>query len=138
MYSGSAPGGATEIGEGQSLGFRIDRQISPTEGLSIGAEQLIHFDGLTDTGRDIYLTLSKAVWSNNKTYQFPLDIYTVGIATGRMAEGNIKFLCSDLFGGSGTEVYNQEDYAGHQFFLFQGFLIKISQHFLNIIVNGFC
>ena len=107
VYSGSAPGGATEIGEGQSLGFRIDRQISPTEGLSIGAEQLIHFDGLTDTGRDIYLTLSKAVWSNNKTYQFPLDIYTVGIATGRMAEGNIKFLCSDLFGGSGTEVYNQ-------------------------------
>ena len=77
VYSGNSLGGSTEIGEGQSLGFRIDRQISPTEGLSIGAEQLIHFDGLTDTGRDIYLTLSKAVWSNNKTYQFPLDIYTV-------------------------------------------------------------
>ena len=107
VYSGSGSGGATEIGEGQSLGFRIDRQISPTEGLSIGAEQLIHFDGLTDSGRDIYLTFSKAVWSNNKTYQFPLDIYTVGIATGRMAEGNIKFLCSDLFGGSGTEINHQ-------------------------------
>ena len=50
------------------------------------------------------MTLSKAIWSKNKTGQFPLDIYTFGVATGRMAEGNIKFLCSDLLGGSGTEV----------------------------------
>ena len=107
VYSGSAFGGKSAIGEGQSLGFRIDRKISPTEGFAFGAEQFLHFDGLTDTGRDIYLTLSKAFWSNNKTGQFPLDIYTVGIATGRMAEGNIKFLCSDLFGGSGTEVAHQ-------------------------------
>ena len=106
VYSGSAFGGDSAIGEGQSLGFRIDRKISSTEGFSFGAEQFLHFDELTDTGRDIYLTLSKALWSNNKTGQFPLDIYTVGVATGRMAEGNIKFLCSDLFGGSGTEVSN--------------------------------
>ena len=72
---------------------------SPTEGFSFGAEQLLHFDGLTDTGRDIYLTLSKALWSSNKKGQFPLDIYTFGFATGKMAEGNIKHLCSDLFGG---------------------------------------
>jgi len=107
VYSGSALGGTTEIGEGQSLGFRIDRKISSTEGFSFGAEQLLHFDGLTDTGRDIYLTFSKALWSNNKADQFPLDIYTFGVATGRMAEGNIKFLCSDLLGGSGTEVLHQ-------------------------------
>ena len=107
IYSGSAMGGSTAIGEGQSLGFRIDREISPTEGFSFGAEQLLHFDGLTDSGRDIYLTLSKALWRNNKTGQFPLDIYTFGVATGRMAEGNIKFLCSDLLGGSGTEVLHQ-------------------------------
>ena len=100
-------GGSTAIGESQSLGFRIDRKISPTEGFSFGAEQLLHFDGLTDTGRNIYLTLSKALWSNNETGQFPLDIYTFGVATGRMAEGNIKFLCSDLLGGSGTEVLHQ-------------------------------
>ena len=107
VYSGSAAGGSSYIGEGQSLGFRIDRKISETEGLSFGAEQLLHFDGLTDTGRDIYFTLSKALWRNNKTGQFPLDIYTFGLATGKMAEGNIKFLCSDLFGGSGTEVLHQ-------------------------------
>ncbi len=107
VYSGTAVGGSTAVGESQSLGFRIDREISPTEGFSFGAEQLLHFDGLTDTGRDIYLTFSKALWSNNKAGQFPLDIYTIGVATGRMAEGNIKFLCSDLLGGSGTEVLHQ-------------------------------
>ncbi len=107
VYSGSATGGSTKIGEGQSLGFRIDRQISETEGFSFGAEQLLHFDGLTDTGRDIYFTLSKALWRNNEKGQFPLDIYTFGLATGKMAEGNIKFLCSYLFGGSGTEVLHQ-------------------------------
>ena len=107
VYSGNATGGSTAAGEGQSLGFRIDRKISPTEGFAFGAEQLLHFDGLTDTGRDIYLTLSKAIWSNNKTGAFPLDIYTFGFATGRMAEGNIKFLCSNLLGGSGTEINHQ-------------------------------
>ena len=105
VYSGKMHGsGDTAIGEGQSLGFRFDRKISPTAGFAFGAEQLLHFDGLTDTGRDIYLTASKALWSNNETGRFPLDIYTFGIATGRMAEGNIKFLCSDLLGGSGTEL----------------------------------
>ena len=107
VYSGSATGGSTNIGEGQSLGFRIDRKISETEGFSFGAEQLLHLDGLTDTGRDIYFTLSKGLWRNNEIGQFPLDIYTFGLATGKMAEGNIKFLCSDLFGGSGTEVLHQ-------------------------------
>ena len=107
IYSGNAPGGGSAIGEGQSLGFRIDRRISSTEGFSFGAEQLLHFDGLTDSGRNIYLTLSKALWANNKIGQFPIDIYTIGIATGRMAEGNIKFLCSNLLGGSGTEVNHQ-------------------------------
>ena len=107
IYSGSGPGGTTAVGEGQSLGFRIDRKLSPTEGFSFGAEQLLHFDGLTDTGRNIYLTLSKALWSNNESGEFPLDIYTFGVATGRMAEGNIKFLCSDFLGGSGTEIHHQ-------------------------------
>ena len=107
VYSGSGPGGTTSIGEGQSLGFRIDRKLSQTEGFSFGAEQLLHFDGLTDTGRDIYFTLSKGLWNDKITGQFPLDIYTFGVATGRMAEGNIKFLCSDLLGGSGTEESHQ-------------------------------
>ncbi len=107
LYSGSEAGGSTNFGEGQSLGFRIDRRISENEGFAFGAEQLLHFDGLTDTGRDIYLTFSKGVWRNNKKGQFPLDIYTFGFATGKMAEGNIKFLCSDFLGGSGTEIKHQ-------------------------------
>ena len=107
VYSGSGFGGDGAIGESQSLGFRLDRKISSTEGFSFGAEQLLHFDGFTDTGRDIYLTASKGLWSNNKIGKFPLDIYTFGIATGRMAEGNIKFLCSDLLGGSGTEFLHK-------------------------------
>ena len=105
VYQGSAAvGGSSTIGEGQSLGFRVDRKISPTEGFAFGAEQLVHLDNKTDTGRDIYLTFSKALWRNNKKDKFPLDIYTFGFATGKMAEGNINFLCSDLLGGSGTEI----------------------------------
>ena len=108
VYSGSSgSGSSSSIGEGQSLGFRIDKKLSATEGFAFGAEQLLHFDGLTDTGRDIYFTFSKAIWRNNNNGKFPLDIYTYGIATGKMAEGNIKFLCSDLLGGSGTEILHQ-------------------------------
>ena len=84
------------------------------------------------------MTLSKAVWSNNETYQFPLDIYTFGIATGRMAEGNIKFLCSDLLGGSGTEVNHQRRLCWAPVFSVSRVFNKNFQHFLNIIVNGFC
>jgi len=107
VYKGSAAGGSTSIGEGQSIGFRRDYRISSTAGFAFGAEQLLHLDGLTDTGRDIYLTVSKAFWNNSIQGKFPLNIYTFGVATGKMAEGNIKFLCSNLFGGSGTEVLHQ-------------------------------
>ena len=43
----------------------------------------------------------------NNIPSFPIYVATAGIATGKMAEGNIKGLCSDLFGGSGTEVNAQ-------------------------------
>ena len=107
VYSGSAKGGDSSIGEGLSLGFRIDKSFSHRSGFAIGGEQLIHFDGLTDTGRDLYITFSKGWWSYNKEGLFPLNIATFGFATGKMAEGNVKGLCSDLFGGSGTEVGHQ-------------------------------
>ena len=84
----------------------ILNKISQTSGYAFGAEQLLHLDGETDTGRDIYLTYSKAIWSSNKE-DFPLSIFTVGAATGKMAEGSVKFFCSDLFGGSGTEIAHQ-------------------------------
>lgn len=106
LYQGSELGGTTSIGEGQSGGFRWDYKLSNNSGIALGAEQLIHFDGLTDTGRNIYLTASKAWWKNDTSGQesFPIDIATAGIGSGRMAIGNIKGLCSDLLGGDGTEI----------------------------------
>ena len=107
VYSGSAPGGQSPFGEGLSMGFRVDKRLSENSGIALGAEQLLHFDGLTDTGRDIYITASKAWWKDNIDQTFPLSIATFGFGTGKMAEGNIKGLCSDLLGGSGTEVRHQ-------------------------------
>ena len=106
VYSGSKsiPGGGTDIGEGLSLGFRLDKKLSDTSGVAFGAEQLVHFNGITDTGRDIYLTASKGWLNNSEKKSFPLTVATFGFATGKMAEGNIKGLCSDLFGGSGIEA----------------------------------
>ena len=39
--------------------------------------------------------------------EFPLRVYTLGLGTGKMAEGNVKGLCSNLFWGSGTEILHQ-------------------------------
>ena len=105
VYQGAARGGGSEIGEGLSLGFRYDRELSDTSGFAFGAEQLLHLDNKTDTGRDIYLTFTKGWWKDiNGINSFPLHTATAGFATGKMAEGNIKGLCSDLLGGAGTET----------------------------------
>lgn len=107
IYQGSAAGGATPFGEGGSLGFRWDYKISKNSGFAFGGEQILHFDGKTDTGRDLYLTYSKAFWSENIDGIFPLNVITAGVGTGKLAEGNIKGLCSDFLGGSGTEILHQ-------------------------------
>ena len=93
----------SRIGEGLSSGFRFDYAISNSSGFAFGAEQLLHFDGLTDTGRDIYATVSKAWWKD----KFPINVATAGFGTGKLGEGSIKGLCSDLLGGSGTEIAAQ-------------------------------
>ena len=107
VYKGDAAGGGTSIREGLSAGFRYDYSLSNSSGVALGAEQLLHFDGVTDTGRDIYLTVSKGWLRKNKDGSFPIDIATFGLATRKMGEGTIKDLCSELFGGSGTEVAAQ-------------------------------
>tara|TARA_B100000989_G_C19515204_1_gene461246 strand:- start:518 stop:1558 length:1041 start_codon:yes stop_codon:yes gene_type:complete len=108
LYQGDdALGGSTSIGEGISSGFRWDYALTKNSGIAFGAEQLIHFDNQTDTGRNLYLTASKSWWRGSDELgrqDFPLDIATAGIGTGRMAVGTVKGLCSDLFGGSGTET----------------------------------
>ena len=109
IYEGPNAGGSTSIGEGLSAGLRFDHSLSETSGIAFGAEQLLHFDGLTDTGRDLYITASKGFWLNKykDLNYFPIIITTAGIGTGKMAEGNVKGLCSDLLGGSGTETRHQ-------------------------------
>ncbi len=101
-------GGGSKIGEGLSGGFRFDYELSDTSGIAFGAEQFFHFDKLTDTGRNIYLTASKGWWSEkyNGVGVFPLYVATGGFGTGRLAVGNVKGLCSDAFGGDGVHINN--------------------------------
>ena len=108
LYSGSQfSGGTTGVGEGLSMGFRIDRALSDSSGLALGAEQLVHFDDTTDTGRDIYITYSKAFWNKKDENVFPLTVLTGGIGTGYLALWeDTQFACSDLFGGAGVDVNN--------------------------------
>jgi len=112
VYSGGeALGGSSDIGEGISAGFRWDYALSNTSGIAFGAEQLLHFDGLTDTGRNIYLIVSKGWWSSGSEGggNFPLHVATAGLGTGRMGVGTIRVLCADILGGSGTEIYAKRD-----------------------------
>ena len=105
VYSGdNFIGGRSPIGDGLSTGFRLDYEISSRSGVSFGAEQLLHFDGKTDTGRDLYLTYSKGWWNQNIEGLFPLYTFTGGIGTGKLAEGAIKGFCSDLLGGNGINI----------------------------------
>ena len=114
LYNGDkAIGGTTGLGEGLSSGFRWDYALSDRSGFAFGAEQLIHFDNDTDTGRNIYLTASKAWWKGKDEFgndSFPLYVGTAGLGTGRMAVGTLKGLCSELFGGSGTEEYIMKNF----------------------------
>tara|TARA_B100000886_G_scaffold333187_1_gene286803 strand:+ start:529 stop:1683 length:1155 start_codon:yes stop_codon:yes gene_type:complete len=111
LYEGNqAAGGSTRVGEGMSAGFRWDKALSETSGFAIGAEQLLHFDGLTDTGRNIYISTSKAWWSvKDNENKFPLYVATAGLGTGRMAVGTVRGFCSGILGGSGTETNNKRN-----------------------------
>ena len=112
IYEGDgALGGSTSIGEGMSAGFRWDYELSNTSGIAFGGEQLLHFDGLTDTGRNFYLTASKAWWSGEYEGKgiFPLYAATAGFGTGRMAIGTVRGLCTDSLGGSGTEITHKRN-----------------------------
>ena len=112
LYEGNEyGGGSTSIGEGLSSGFRWDYALTETSGIAFGAEQLIHFDDTTDTGRNIYLTTSKAWWhsSNQGIDIFPLYVATAGVGTGRMGVGTVRVLCNDILGGSGTETSHKRD-----------------------------
>ena len=106
LYQGSrAAGGGTSVGEGVSAGFRFDYSFTDTLGIAIGAEQLIHFDNFTDTGRDIYLVASKGWWLGDEAGDFPLLTATAGIGTGYLGRNpSLQFGCSDSLGGAGIST----------------------------------
>ena len=108
LYKGDdLPGGKTPIGEGQSMGFRWDYQFNEREGIALGAEQFVQFDDKTDTGRDMYLTYSKAFWNDKNQRIFPLVIFTGGMGTGYFSLWEFtKYACTDLFGGAAVDVNN--------------------------------
>ncbi|MEX1315651.1 MAG: hypothetical protein AB1Z22_00815 [Synechococcaceae cyanobacterium] len=46
---------------GQSLGFRMAWNLTPTTGIAFGGEHIVQLDDTTDLGRNFYLVLSQAV-----------------------------------------------------------------------------
>jgi len=105
LYQGDLAGGGTDFGEGISSGFRWDYKLGNLIGLAIGAEQFFQFDDKTDTGRDIYLSISKAfLLSKNKDY-LPAFVLTGGVGTGYFALWEkTKFACTDAFDGAAVDI----------------------------------
>lgn len=106
VYQGSEfSGGSTSIGDGFSSGFRFDYSLSDTTGIAFGAEQLIHYDDQTDTGRNIYLVFSKGWWLGQFYSSYPLLISTVGLGSGSLAlNPDLNVACIDTPGGAGTST----------------------------------
>jgi len=95
VYQGSNyAGGTTGIGDGFATGFRFDYALSPSSGVALGAEQLIHYDSNNDTGRNLYLVGSKGWWLGGKPGLFPMLVGTAGFGTGRLGDNaNLQFAC---------------------------------------------
>ena len=112
IYQGERfAGGSSKIGEGVSAGFRFDYALSDTAGIAIGAEQLVHFDGFTDTGRDIYLVASKGWWLGGEAGQFPLATATAGIGTGYLGRNPyLQFGCSNFIDAGIAQAGNDTFY----------------------------
>ena len=112
LYQGEGfAGGATRVGEGVSVGFRFDYSFTDTLGIAIGAEQLFHFDSLTDTGRDIYLVATKGWWLGREAGDFPLVTATAGIGTGYLGRNPyLRFGCSNVIDAGIAEVDNPTFY----------------------------
>jgi hypothetical protein len=109
VYQGAGfSGGSTSVGEGFSSGFRLDYNFTDTLGIALGAEQLILYDDKTDTGRNIYLVLSKAWWLGGRPGQYPLFLATGGLGSGSLAlNRDLQIGCVDVPGGAAisTEAY---------------------------------
>lgn len=72
--------GGTSFGEGQSLGFKLSKNITPSLGLTFGANRLIHLDQTTDLPKNLYLMATQIVRTNQKS-DSPIFSFSLGIMT---------------------------------------------------------
>ena len=72
--------------DAQSFGFRAAINLSPTIGLAIGGEQLIHTDNKTDLGHNFYAVLTQAL-PLGPGERPPLLIATSGVGSDFFAYG---------------------------------------------------
>ena len=72
--------GGTSFGEGQSLGFKLSKNITPSLGLTFGANRLIHLDQTTDLPKNLYLMATQIVRTNQKP-DSPIFSFSLGIMT---------------------------------------------------------
>jgi hypothetical protein len=73
--------GGTSFGEGQSLGFRLAKNLTPTFGITFGANRLIHLDRTTDLPKNLYLMGTKVIRTNQKP-----DSPIISISLGIMSD----------------------------------------------------
>jgi hypothetical protein len=85
---------STAFGEGQSLGFRLAKNLSPTLGVSIGANRLIHLDETTDLPKNLYLIGTKVFRLEQKEGSAIISL-SLGLATDVYNErtnlGTVKY-----------------------------------------------
>jgi hypothetical protein len=70
--------GGTEFGEGQSLGFKLSKNLTPTFGLTFGANRLIHLDLTTDLPKNLYLMGTKIIRVNDSATS-PIFSVSLGV-----------------------------------------------------------
>ena len=101
----NSTGRNSEFGDGISNGFRVAKSLSNTAGIAFGGEQIVQWDDKTDTGRNLYLMVTKGWWLGMKGNSYPLLIANGGFGTGRYANSDIhkpwinplRFACIEGF-----------------------------------------
>ena len=87
--------------DAQSFGFRAAINLSPTVGLAIGGEQLIHTDNKTDLGHNFYAVLTQAL-PLGPGERPPLLIATSGVGSDFFAYGGNGSLGTINCGGGNS------------------------------------
>lgn len=92
---------------GQSLGFRLAYNLSPTTGVAFGGEHVLQLDEFTDLGRNFYLVLSQAIPLSDPGPDQWLAVATVGIGSDFYGYGSNGILGStDCLSGNNISSRN--------------------------------